>query len=209
MTRRGALAEPFATEAQQHEAATMGLWLFIATELMLFSGLFLGLAVYRIVYPEAAEEASGHLRLWIGGANTAVLLTSSLAMALAVVAARAGRPRPATLWLLATAALGVVFLALKGYEYRVEYMEGLMPGIGPAFPLEAPAELFFNLYFAATGLHAVHLALGILAVGLFAWRTRSRRLPLPERAIEIEGLGIYWHFVDVVWVFLYPVLYLV
>jgi cytochrome c oxidase subunit 3 len=187
----------------------MGLWLFVATELMLFSGLFLGLAVYRVVYPAAAEEASDHLHLWIGGANTAVLLTSSLAMALAVVAARAGRPRPATLWLLATAALGLLFLALKGYEYRSEYSEGLMPGVGPAFPLEGPAELFFNLYFVATGLHAAHLTIGILAVALFAWRTRSRRLPLPEHATQIEGLGIYWHFVDVVWVFLYPVLYLI
>jgi cytochrome c oxidase subunit 3 len=209
MTGRGALAEPFATEAQQLEAATMGLWLFVATELMLFGGLFLGLAVYRVIHPAAAEAASDHLHLWIGGANTAVLLTSSLAMALAVVAARAGRPRPATLWLLATAALGLLFLAFKGYEYHSEYSEGLMPGIGPPFPLEAPAELFLNLYFAATGLHAVHLTIGILAVGLFAWRIRSRRLALPEHATQLEGLGIYWHFVDIVWVFLYPVLYLI
>jgi cytochrome c oxidase subunit III len=209
MTARTGVAFPFTTEAQQHEAATLGLWLFIATELMLFGGLFVGLTVYRIGDPTAAATASEHLHLWLGGANTAVLLTSSLAMGLAVLAARAGRPRATALWLLACAALGLLFLALKAYEYRQEYLEGLMPGIGPAFPLEPPVELFFNLYFAATGLHALHLTLGILAVALFAWRTATRRLALPAHATRIEGLGLYWHFVDVVWVFLYPVLYLI
>jgi cytochrome c oxidase subunit III len=209
MTERGAVAEPFATEAQQREAAHLGLWLFITTELMLFGGLFLGLVVYRIGYPAAADAASDHLRLWIGGANTAVLLTSSLTVALAVVGAREGRRGQTTALLLSTALLGLLFLGIKGYEYRLEYLEGLMPGLGPAFPLEPHAELFFNFYFASTGLHALHLALGILAVGVFAWRTLSRRLPVPAGATWIEGLGMYWHFVDIVWVFLYPVLYLI
>ena len=209
MSRSGAVAEPFTDEAQQHEAATLGLWLFIASELMLFGAIFLGLAVYRLADPAAATIASDHLHLWLGGVNTAVLLTSSLAMALAVLGARAGRPRPTTLWLLATAALGLMFLVLKAYEYRLEYLEGLMPGVGPPFPLDRPVELFFNLYFVSTGLHAAHLTLGIAAVGLFAWRTARRRLPLPEHATRMEGLGIYWHFVDVVWLFLYPTLYLI
>jgi cytochrome c oxidase subunit III len=209
MTPRSAVAEPFATEAQQHETATLGLWLFIATELMLFGALFLGLVVYRIAYPEAANAASEHLHLWLGGANTALLLTSSLTMALAVVGAREGRRGQTTLLLLSTALLGLLFLGVKAYEYRSEYQGGLMPGLGPAFPLGPHAELFFNFYFASTGLHALHLALGILALGVFAWRTLSRRLPVPARATRIEGLGMYWHFVDVVWVFLYPVLYLI
>ena len=209
MTERSAVAEHFEEEAQQHEAAELGLWLFIATELMLFGGLFLGLVVYRIAYPEAAENASNHLHLWIGGANTAVLLTSSLTMALAVVGAREGKRAQTTGLLLLTALLGLLFLGIKGYEYHSEYREGLMPGVGPAFPLEQHAELFFNFYFASTGLHALHLALGIVAVGVFAWRTLSQRLPVPQRATRIEGMGMYWHFVDIVWVFLYPVLYLI
>ena len=209
MTERSVVAEHFQDEAQQHEAADLGLWLFIATELMLFGGLFLGLVVYRIAYPEAASTASDHLHLWIGGTNTAVLLTSSLTMALAVVGAREGRRGHSIRLLLLTALLGLLFLGIKGYEYHSEYQEGLMPRVGPAFPLGQHAELFFNFYFASTGLHALHLALGILAVGVFAWRTLSQRLPVPQRATRIEGLGIYWHFVDVVWVFLYPVLYLI
>jgi cytochrome c oxidase subunit 3 len=200
------VAEHFATAAQQRESATLGMWLFLATELMLFGGLFLGLAVYRVAYPEAARTASDHLHLWIGGANTAVLLTSSLTMVLAVVAARAGARNPTALLLVATAALGLLFLALKGYEYHIEYREGLMPGVGPTFPLADRNELFFNLYFAATGLHALHLTIGILLVSAFAWRIGVRALPPPT---WIEGLGMYWHFVDVVWVFLYPVLYLI
>ena len=209
MSERSAVAEHFQDEAQQHEAAALGLWLFITTELMLFGGLFLGLVVYRIAYSEAARTASEHLHLWIGGANTAVLLTSSLTMALAVVGAREGKRAKTTGLLLLTALLGLLFLGIKGYEYHSEYQEGLMPTMGPAFPLGQRAELFFNFYFASTGLHALHLTLGVLAVGVFAWRTLSQRLPVPQRATRIEGMGIYWHFVDIVWVFLYPVLYLI
>jgi cytochrome c oxidase subunit 3 len=130
-------------------------------------------------------------------------------MVLAVLDARDGRRQHTTLLLIATATLGLLFLALKGYEYHLEYREGLMPGVGPVFPLGPQAKLFFNLYFVSTGLHAAHLALGIVAVGAFAWSVGSRRLPLPDRAMRIEGLGMYWHFVDIVWVFLYPVLYLI
>ena len=209
MTGRSALAQHFEDEAQQHEAAELGLWLFIATELMLFGGLFLGLVVYRIAFPEATSTASDRLHLWIGGANTAVLLTSSLTMALAVVGAREGKRAQTTGLLLLTALLGLLFLGLKGYEYCLEYQEGLMPRVGPAFPLGPHAELFFNFYFASTGLHALHLTLGILVVGGFAWRMLGRRLPVPAHATQIEGLGMYWLFVDMVWVFLYPVLYLI
>lgn len=204
------VAEHFQDARQQREAAQLGLWLFLATEILLFGGLFMGLLVYRVTYPDVAAEASGHLRLWLGGANTGVLLTSSLCMALAVVAARAGAARRCAWLLLATAALGVVFLGVKGYEYWVEYQEGLIPGAGKPFPLEAPpAELFFNLYFAATSLHALHLSLGVAAVLALAWSVRRARVPLPAYAVRVEGVGLYWHLVDLVWVFLYPTMYLV
>jgi cytochrome c oxidase subunit III len=210
MTGRGHIVEPYEEAAQQHEAAQLGMWVFLATEIMLFGGIFMGVLVFRVAYGDVARTASGHLHLWVGGLNTAVLLTSSLTMVLAVAAAREGRVARTAWWLLGTAALGLAFLGIKGYEYRSEYAEGLMPGVGPSFPLEpGPAELFFNLYFAATGLHALHLICGIAAVLVFAWAVGLRSLRLPARSTPVEGLGMYWHLVDIVWVFLYPVLYLV
>ena len=209
-SRRLAVVLPYTDARQQHEAARLGMWVFLATEIMLFGGLFMGVLVYRVLYAPAVKEASGHLDLWLGGLNTAVLLTSSLAMAFAVACAREGKVRPCARNLLITASLGAVFLGIKGYEYWKEYHEGLMPGLGPPFPIDAPpAQLFFNLYFAATGLHAVHLTCGILAVLGFAWLVGRRHLALPEKETYVEGLGLYWHLVDVIWVFLYPVLYLV
>ncbi len=210
MSAKSHVALQFQSEAQQRGAAELGMWVFLATEIMLFGGIFLSILIYRVSYGSALKTASHHLDMWLGGANTAVLLTSSLTMVLAVVAARERRPGPTVGWLLATAGLGLVFLGIKGYEYFKEYHEGLMPGVGPPFPLPpAPSELFFNLYFAATGLHAFHLTCGIVAVSLFAWLLGRRRLPLPERGTRVEVLGLYWHLVDIVWLFLYPALYLV
>jgi len=199
----------FTTERQHRRAGMLGMWLFLATELMMFGGLFMGILVYRVSLGEALNQASRHLDMMLGGANTAILLTSSAAMALAVIAGREGRRRAAAGWLGATVALGFAFLAIKGVEYRREYAEGLMPHIGPAFPFEAPGmELFFNLYFAATGLHALHLAIGIGLVAVLAVRIATGGIALPGRAIVPECAGLYWHFVDIVWVFLYPLLYL-
>lgn len=210
MSGRLAVSEPFSAAAQQREAARLGMWLFLATEVMLFGGLFTGILVYRVLHGPAFAGASAHLDLWLGGLNTAVLLTSSLLMALAVHAAREGDRVRCVRWLLLTAGLGLLFLAIKGYEYGKEYHEGLMPTVSPDFPIPEPAaELFFNLYFAATGLHALHLGLGIGAVMLFAALVARRSLPLPEKQTYLEGLGLYWHLVDVIWVFLYPVLYLI
>jgi cytochrome c oxidase subunit 3 len=210
VSNRTVVVEPYQAPAQQHEAAQLGMWVSLATEVMLFGGLFMGILVFRLGYEEVARAASGHLHLWIGGLNTAVLLTSSLTMALAVTAAREGRVSRTVWHLLGTAALGLTFLGIKGYEDLSEYAEGLMPGVGPPFPLEAgAAELFFNLYFAATGLHALHLICGIAAVLAFACAVGMRWLRLPARRTPVEGLGMYWHLVDIVWVFLYPVLYLV
>ena len=202
--------EQFADLGQQHEADRMGMWAFLATEVMLFGGLFMTILVYRVLFPDVVKEAAGHLNMWLGGLNTAVLLTSSLTMALAVHAARHGRRRRVLQMLAATAGLGTAFLGIKLYEYYREYHEGLMPAAGPPFPIAADgAELYFNVYFAATGLHALHLTLGILTVCVIAGGFARRRLRAPDSHMTVELTGMYWHLVDVVWVFLYPVLYLV
>lgn len=209
MNRNAAVHEPFQEPAQQREAAFLGMYVFLATEIMLFGGLFAGILVYRIRDTEAVHEAAGHLYLWLGGLNTAVLLTSSLFMALAVQSAREGRARPAIRRLLFAAVLGITFLTIKGIEYGLDYAEGLMPGVGPEFPLPRHVqELFINLYFVATGLHSVHLTIGILIVLGLAFRLWRGQARLPERRITVEMVGLYWHLVDIVWVFLYPALYL-
>ena len=207
--RGAALTEPFQEAGQQREAVFLGMWLFLATEIMLFGGLFLGLLVYRVLYPQAMKAVAANLHMWLGGFNTAVLLTSSLTMALAVAAAREGRRWVVVGTLSATAGLGLCFLCIKGAEYYLEYGEGLMPGVGPRFPLGPESELGMNLYFVATGLHAVHLSIGIVMVGSLAASTALHRIVLPERLIVVEMVGLYWHFVDIVWVFLYPALYLI
>lgn len=204
------LEEPFVTLDQQHEADRLGMWLFLATEIMLFGGLFMAILVYRVLYPDVVQEASLHLDMWLGGLNTAVLLTSSLTMALGVHAARHGKTRRLVRMLAATAGLGAVFLGIKAVEYSEEYHAGLMPDVGPPFPFETDGgELYFNLYFAATGLHALHLTVGVALVASLAGRAALRRFPVPARQMTVELTGLYWHLVDVIWVFLYPVLYLV
>jgi cytochrome c oxidase subunit 3 len=203
------LAEQFETEAQQREAAQLGVWVFLATEVMLFSGIFAAILIYRLTYWHMLQTATHHLHVGLGSANTALLLTSSLTMGFAVLAAREGNVRGTFWYLIATALLGIAFLGIKGYEYFEEYHEGLMPGVGPPFPLDVPpAKLFYHIYFAGTGLHAFHLTCGVVAVLAFAWRVRSRRLGLPARQMMIEGLGMYWGLVDLIWVFLFSSLYL-
>lgn len=201
--------EPFVRSAQQEEAAHLGMWLFLATETMMFGALFLALTVVRLRVPDGVRLASGHLDKLLGTVNTAVLLTSSLLVALAVGAARRGL-RERTAGLLAGAAgLGVVFLAAKAYEYETEFREGLMPGPGFRLHDAHGAELFFNLYYAATGLHAVHLTVGVLLMLGLSARVLGGYVRLPERAVSVELPGLYWHAVDIVWVFLFPTLYLV
>ncbi len=208
------IAEQFDSREQQDFARTFGMWVFIASEFLFFAPLLLGYLYLRVAYPQACAAASRHTDFLLGTANTAVLLTSSFLMALAGHAAKGGRrPRAARL-LLAVAALGAVFLAVKGFEYRSEFQAHLFPGAGfrpghAGHPQDLPGmELFFLLYFALTGLHALHLTVGILACLALAWLLR--RPPsagLSNEAVELAGL--YWHFVDLVWIFLYPLLYLV
>lgn len=201
----------FAAPAQQRDAVSLGMWIFLGTELMLFGALFVGYTIYRIEFHDVWPHASGKLHAPLGTINTAILLTSSLCMALADLGVQR-RSRRFTLGMLAlTAVLGLAFLGIKFYEYSRELHEHLVPLPWLPFHYTGPApeaaELFFNFYFTMTGLHAVHLSVGMLLVliqVLYVWRwNEPERL---ERRVAVTGL--YWHFVDVIWVFLYPLLYL-
>jgi cytochrome c oxidase subunit 3 len=213
-TERAPVAPQFTSHAQQSLAALFGMWVFLATEVLFFAPLFLGYLYVRSHFPDAAGAASRHTDMLLGTINTALLLSSSLGMAMAGAARRAGQLKAAAWLLWGTAVLGLAFLAIKGWEYRTEFGEHLFPGAGFA-PADAHTEaaragmqLFFLLYFALTGLHALHLALGITACSAMAiaLTRRAARFASVER---LEVVGLYWHFVDVVWIFLYPLLYLV
>lgn len=191
-------------------AGTLGVWIFLATELMFFGPVFLGYFHGRLQAPEAFAAASRHTDVVLGTANTAILLTSSLFMALAVQARKLASTPVAFWMLIATALLGLAFLGIKGTEYLHEWHEHLFPGGRFRFePQHAGgAQVFFILYFALTGLHALHLMLGIVLVALMAAALKSGHQEF-AREEHIELVGLYWHFVDSVWIFLYPMLYLV
>lgn len=194
---------------QQHEVAQLGMWVFLATEVLFFGGLILGYSVYRFTYPDGFAEAARHTQIAIGSANTAILLTSSFFVAWAVAIVRLGAGRIAAILFAAAAALGCVFLVLKGIEYRIEYHEHLVPGYFFIFrgPNATSAWLFFSFYFVATGLHALHVVIGIGALIVIALKARrgaySERYHAPATVA-----GLYWHFVDLVWVFLFALIYL-
>lgn len=198
--------------SRQEAAATLAMWLFLATEVLLFGGLFLAYTIYRVASPAVFAEASGHLQILPGVVNTAVLLTSSLFMALAVHAAEVRSRRLMRAGLLVTLVLGCVFLAIKGYEYHHEVKAGLVPVLDLPFRWEGAgagaAKLFFGLYLLMTGLHAVHLAVGIGIVAVVGWRVRCLANPRLD-AERLRITGLYWHLVDVVWLFLFPLLYLI
>ena len=204
-----AVAHQFDDAEQQRDASTLGMWVFLVTEIMFFAGMFTAYVVYRSLYPHAFAHASHHLNVVLGCINTVVLITSSLTMALAVHAAQVGHRRTLLLCLVLTMALGATFLCIKGFEYAHKFHEGLVPG--PAFTYSGPdapeAQLFFSIYFAMTGVHALHMIIGIgvLAV-LVAAARRGRYTPAYHTPVELSGL--YWHFVDIVWIFLFPLLYL-
>jgi cytochrome c oxidase subunit 3 len=205
------VAPQFDSAEQQAHAATLGVWIFLATELLFFGPLFFGYLYGRAQQAEAFAMADRHTDVVLGTINTLVLLSSSATMAMAALARKAGSKRAATWCLAGTAALGIAFLAIKGIEYRREWLERLVPGFGfgptlaPA--LRGGAEMFFILYFGMTGLHAIHLLAGIGMTATFAVALRRGRGGFAS-AERIELLGLYWHFVDVIWIFLYPMLYL-
>ena len=209
------VAHQFDDAEQQFEAAQLGMWLFLATEVLFFGGLFTGYAVYRWLYPAAFVEGSRHMSVTLGALNTAVLLVSSLTMAMAVYSAQTGGRRRTVVYLLATIALGLAFLGVKAFEYHAKFVEHLVPG--NRFELAHPfnqdvdprhVELLFSFYFAMTGMHALHMVVGVGLVAVIcwlAWRGQFSR----EYFTAVELTGLYWHFVDVVWVFLFPLLYLI
>src|SRR5213593_630585 len=205
-----ALAQQFDSLAQQKEAATLGMWVFLVTEVLFFGGMFATYAIYRAWYPEAFAAGSHELDVMLGTINTVVLITSSLTMALAVHAAQLGQ-RKVVLWFLAaTMVLGAVFLGIKSVEYYHKFAEHHIPGPGFQFEKEhfRHAQIFFSLYFVMTGLHALHMVIGIgvmLVMLWWAWRGTITA----EYYSPIEISGLYWHFVDIVWIFLFPLLYLI
>jgi cytochrome c oxidase subunit 3 len=208
-------AHQFETIEQQRMASSLGMWVFLITELMFFGGLFTAYAVYRIRYPLGFAEGSHHLDLVWGAVNTALLLVSSYTVVLALHATQHGELRSAVRFLVATVLLGTAFLGVKAYEYAHKFQENLVPGTRfhlaePHFENVDPVhvQVFLSLYFAMTGLHAIHMVIGL---GLFIWligMARRGRLSR-DHYMPVEVCGLYWHFVDIVWIFLFPLLYLV
>ena len=218
-----ALQHQFADLRQQKEAVTLGMWVFIAQEVLFFGGLFAAYAVYRSTYPAAFSAGSHHLSWKIGFANTLVLIGSSLTMAMAVHAAAVGKRRRVVAFLLATVLLGGVFLGVKYFEYREKIAPCL--GDGPHAGCLVPGErfdasavhlegaegghvqIFFSLYFGMTGLHALHMIVGIPILATIAFMAGRGHFS-PEYHTPVELVGLYWHFVDIIWIFLFPLLYL-
>lgn len=199
---------------QQRETSAVGMWVFLATEIMFFGGLFVSYLVYRMLYFSAFAAASKELSVVIGAINTAVLIASSLTMALSVHGAQLGKRRVVMLMLSLTLLFGLAFLGIKGFEWYEHISNHELPG--PAFHLEAPdpsvdprrMELFFGYYFVMTGMHAVHMIIG---VGLVTWiLLKTYRGEIGAHYHNpVENVGLYWHFVDIIWIYLFPLLYLV
>ena len=212
------LAHQFEDLEQQQESDTLGIWLFLVTEIMFFGGVFAAYAIYRGLYFAAFEGGSRILDIRLGAANTVVLLASSLTMALSVRAAQTGNRRALVYLLIATMILGGIFLGVKAYEYNQKFVEHIVPGLdwapqGEVLARLAPgglqhAQLYFIFYFAMTGLHAIHMIIGM---GLLLWLFfRGRRGDFTTHYYApVEVVGLYWHFVDIVWIFLFPLLYLI
>lgn len=225
-----ALQHHFENMEQQREAGTLGMWVFLVTEIMFFGGLFLAYTIYRYQFPAAFATASNHLDIRLGGINTVVLIFSSFTMAMAVYSTQLGKRRNSIIYLLLTIVLGLAFLGIKAVEYHDKYTDHLIPGqLIPGHPFNPEVarpgetdphklhlvegatvrnvELFYWIYFAMTGMHALHMIIGVGLLGvltIMAWRGRFS----PEYHAPVEISGLYWHFVDIIWIFLFPLLYL-
>jgi len=207
-----ALREQFDTAYQQRDASTLGMWIFLITEVMFFGGMFAAYTIYRSAYPTVFAIASASLNVTIGAINTCVLLLSSFTMVMAVRAGQLGQRKLIIFFLILTLFFGCIFLGVKAYEWTEKYEEHHMPGQA-AFHLEGtdlqgPAKLFFSLYFAMTGLHAMHMVVGVGILTFLILETRKGRYST-EYYTPVDISGLYWHFVDVVWIFLFPLLYLI
>ena len=203
------LQHHFYSMEQQLEASTLGMWVFLVTEVMFFGGMFMAYLAYRTMYPEAWVAGSNHLNVPLGALNTGVLICSSLTMVLAVRAAQVGSRRGQIVNLILTMLLGSVFLVVKYFEYKDKFIHHLVPGphFDPALKQQHGQELFFSLYFMLTGVHAAHMVIGLgimTVILIMAWGRRFS----PAYYTPVEVSVLYWHFVDIVWIFLFPLLYL-
>jgi cytochrome c oxidase subunit 3 len=210
------LAHHFDNMEQQKEAGTLGMWAFLITEIMFFGGMFLAYILYRTYYPQDFAYASAHLNWKLGAVNTAVLICSSLTMVLAVYYAQVGNRKLLVTFLLITMALGATFLVIKGFEYHEKYVTHHIPGMGFQWaeadgePLPGQpnhVQMFYYIYFAMTGVHALHMIIGLGIMSVIVWMALRGRFT-PEYHSPVEIAGLYWHFVDIVWIFLFPLLYL-
>ncbi|MEZ2348058.1 cytochrome c oxidase subunit 3 family protein [Terriglobus sp. RCC_193] len=215
----------FETAEQQREAASFGMWLFLLTEIMFFGGLFFAYLLYRNWYYEAFVSASNSLNMPLGLINTIVLISSSFTMAMGVWSAEIRNKKYLQISLIATIVLGFVFLGIKTVEYHDKFVEHHVPGASfdikdfvnpPKDSLEKPltvdmankTQIYFSLYFAMTGVHALHMIIGIAILFVLLWKARTG-LYTTGYVQPIENFGLYWHFVDIVWIFLFPFLYLI
>lgn len=203
------LADHFEDIGKQEHAAQFGMWVFLASELLLFAALFALYASYRALYPEEFARAAGHNHLALGTLNTVVLISSSFCVAWAVHSVRHGRMRTALRMVAITIGAGFVFLGVKFVEYREHILEGILPASHYHFhELDTHgARLFFTLYYLMTGLHALHVVAGM---GVLSWAGALllRGRIDPERPVPLENAGLYWHLVDLIWIYLWPLLYL-
>lgn len=203
------LHEHFESFGKQEHAGRLGMWLFLASELLLFAALFGLYASYRTMYPEDFQAASEHNDVALGTTNTVVLITSSFTVAWSIHAIRRGRRRVAIACLLATVGFGFVFLALKSVEYAHHITEGILPGAYYSFhELETRGVvLFFTMYYIMTGLHALHVIAGMVFVAYAAFATWRGAITAEHNTL-LENAGLYWHLVDLIWIYLWPLLYL-
>jgi cytochrome c oxidase subunit 3 len=203
-------AHHFDSAGDEFEASKQGMWLFLVTEVLMFGGLFVAYGIFRGLYPEMFHEAHKHLQVAMGATNTVFLITSSLTMVLAVGATQRGQRNRALAFLAITFLFGCGFLVVKYFEYSAKFHHGLLPGkyfvneelTNPKTPL------FFSLYFVMTGLHAFHVIVGMCLMVWLIKRTKNNEFS-PEFYTPVELVGFYWHFVDLVWIYLFPLLYLV
>ncbi len=211
MSENPAFLHHFDSPQQQREASNLGMWVFLVTEIMFFGGLILAYVIYRSTYHAAFVAASNTLDVTLGSINTGVLIGSSLTMALAVHAAQTSKRKALLFFLVLTIILGSIFLGIKVVEYADKFKHHHVPGVNFHFTeVTDPehAQIFFSLYFCMTGLHALHMIIGI---GLLSWLVFNswRGLYSAEYYSPVENCGLYWHFVDIVWIFLFPFLYLI
>jgi len=206
MTEVRRLQPQFPTLERQRDADHFGMLIFLSTEVLIFGGLFVALFVLRAQHSAEYAKSSMEMHYWLGGINTAVLLTSSAIVALMVEAVKSGSARLAKWLLLAAIALGLAFVAIKFTEYALEYRDGVVPLLSPAHLRPGAGTLFMDLYFVATGLHALHVFGGMTLLACLIWPFgRARR---DTSAVFAGNAALYWHLVDVIWIFLYPTLYL-